>query len=151
MKTGIMLIGSLVLVYLIPFAGYADNKYVPTTDEVYYATWINKETYPQKMVKYSDGTFEDYELDETTPFRGGTSEIIKKWTDTEGNVFYDTYDAFTKGSMTGYKVQSLWKISKSGTVCEMVWTPVGIFDSSGFPAAIDPKSDRYFIFYRAEK
>jgi hypothetical protein len=133
-------------------AGCAKGKYVPKPNEELYGTWTNEEMSHQKTVNHPDGKFEDYfSVSDTTPFRGGTTEIVKKWTDSEGNVWYNTCDTFTTGSVKGHKVQNLWKISKSGTVAEFVWSEVGQFDPSKFPTTIDPKGNNYFIFNSAGK
>ena len=107
--------------------------------------------YPSKMVKSSDGFKDYFPLDESTPFRGGTEEIFKKWTDTDGNIFYQTLNTFTSGPI-GVKTQCLCKVSQSGTVLEMVWRQTGTeIDPNKFPAKIDPKSADYLVFQRSKE
>jgi hypothetical protein len=124
----------------------AQDKYVPSSNEVFYGTWINEKMTPQKTVHNPDGSFEDYQhVSDTTPFRKGTSEITKKTTDSEGNVYYETFDKMSFGMV----LHSLWKISDSGKAMEMVGRAAGA-DPSSFPKEIDPKDPHYFIFYRLE-
>lgn len=144
---------SLVVVVLFVLGGCGQAKYVPTKDEVYYGIWTNKEMKFPRLIHYSDGTFEDYSsVSGVILIDGGTSEIFKKWTDSEGNVWYNCYDIFTKGNIRGMKAQTLWKISKSGTVGEFVVNAVGTFDPNGFPTTVDQhRYDEYYIYSRAEK
>lgn len=137
---------ALILLFLIPLALVAQGNYVPTRDEIYYAIWTNKEMAPQKTVFYPDGSFEDYSMiSDTTAIDGGISKIIRKWTDSEGNTWYNCFDTFTKGNIKGLRTQTLWKISNGGAVGEFVYNEVGDLDPNQFPTKLDPNSHRYFI------
>lgn len=77
--------------------------------------------------------------------------IDGKWTDSDENFWYKTFNTITFGTYKGTKVQVLHKISQSGTVKESVFITVGEFDPKLYPTEIDPKDDSYQIFYRVEK
>jgi hypothetical protein len=108
---------------------------------------------PPKIVMDPDGSFANYfPVTYNKPFQGGKSEIFKKWTDSEGNVYYNTFNTFAFGSSYMNKTQNLWKVSKSGTVLEMIWAIVGEFGPDKFPTfdtKIDNMNAGYLIFYRA--
>jgi hypothetical protein len=58
--------------------------------------------------------------------------------------------------MVGMKSQCLSKVSKSGTVLEMMWVFAGEFGPDKFPSTLDTKSGNsnmqgYLIFYRAKE
>ena len=153
MRKLVVLFASLVILFAMFGAlGFGQGKYTPKPNEEIYGTWVNEEMNPPKTANNPDGTFADYfPASYAKPYEGGNREIVKKWTDSEGSVWYNCYDTFTAGSIKGHKVQNLWKISRSGTVAEFVWTEAYQFDPSNFPTKLDPKSPNYFIFYRAAK
>jgi hypothetical protein len=154
MRTRMLLfVAPIVLLALTLLAGYSyGQSYTPSPNEVFYGTWVNEKMYPQKMVKRSDGSYDDYAtVSDTTPFRGGRYEIFKKWTDSEGNVFYETYDTFSFG--IHLKTQNLWRVSKSGTLLEMTYYVVWAGDEYSpdkFPK-VEMLEYPSFIFNRSEK
>jgi hypothetical protein len=156
-KSTFVLMALAVLLAAIPPVAFGQEKYVPKPDEELYGTWVNEEMNPPKTVIGPDGTFADYfPATYNKPFRGGTVEIFKKWTDSEGNVYYDTFDTFTSGmGVQGMKTQSLRKVSKSGTVLEWSWAAVSEFGPEKFPSTIDTNSQHdvsgYFIYNRAKE
>lgn len=143
----IYLLALLMVLCLGALPSVAQDKYVRNANEEIYGTWVNEEMFPAKMVKLTDGSYEDYyPASAGTPFRGGKQEIIRKWTDSDGNVFYETVDTFTFGSIKGIKTYNLWKVSNGRAVMEMNWS-----EGAQFPKEIDPKGYNYFIFHRSEK
>ena len=151
-------LASLVILFVVFGAlGFGQEKYTPKPNEEIYGTWVNEEMNPPKTVNNPDGTFADYfPVSYSKPFRGGTTEIFKKWTDSEGSVYCDTFDTFTFGAgMVGMKTQCLKKVSKSGTVLEVMWVFVGEFGPDKFPSTLDTTSGNsfqgYLIFYRAKE
>jgi len=140
---------------VIVFSGFGQEKYTPKPNEEIYGTWVNEQINPPKTAKNPDGTFANYfPASFSKPFQGGKSEIFKKWTDSEGNVYYDTFDTFTFGSSMINKAQCLWKVSKSGTVLEQIWVSVSDFAPDKFPTfetKIDNMTTGYLIYYRAKE
>jgi hypothetical protein len=103
-----------------------------------------------------DGTFGDYASSSATaPFRKGTAQISKKWTDPDGNVWYQTYDKFTLCPIPGLKTQTLWKINESGTTAEFQWIVAHDFNPAanpdGYPTQLDPSSHNYLIYSRSKE
>ena len=145
----------IVLLASILLGGCASGKYVPTANEQLYGTWINEKSinqfHVQKAICTSDGWKEYYNISDTFPLNEGTREIVSKWVDDNGNIWYKTFSTITFGKNTGLKGQELNKLSKSCTVWESVVEPVGEFNSSSFPKKIDPNNWTYNILYRAEK
>ena len=90
---------------------------------------------------------------DTDPYDEGTMRIDKKWTEGDGNIWYETFDVITVGGLDrkGFKLEVLYKISQSGAVNERVRTLVGAFDPKLYPTEIDLKDDTYQIFYRARQ
>lgn len=133
------------LLFLSQLGAVAQDLYIPSPNEPFYGTWVNEKMNPPKAIHYPDGTFEDYKsISDTTPFRKGKSLIIKKSTDADGNVYYETNDKSSFGPI----VHSLWKVNKYHTALEMVGRAAGI-EQKDFPREIDPKDPHYFIYYRS--
>ena len=123
----------------------ATKRFAFSRTEVLYGTWVNGKMDPAKIVLNPDGSFEDFKhASDENPFRTGNQEMINKWTDSEDNVYYETYDTLPYGMI----MHSLWKVSGSGTVLEMVGR-AAVVDPKYSPREIDPKDPNYFIFYRA--
>lgn len=155
MKGRVTFLGSLImLLVLIQLAGWAQEKYIPKDGEELYGTWINDKTlnsfHVQKVINFAGGWKGFSEISETAPHDEGTVRIDKKWTDEDGNVWYETFNIITSGVWKGIKNEVLHKINKSGTVMESVWTGVGEFDPKLYPTEIELKDDTYQIFYRAD-
>ncbi len=134
---------------------FAQEKYVPTPNEEIYGTWINEKMNPPKEMKNPDGSFADYfPITYAKPFMGGTEEIFKRWTDSEGNVYYDTFVTYTFGSPMISRTQNFCKVSKSGTVLEVIWVSVSDFAPDKFPTPeteVNKMTSGYLIYYRAEE
>jgi len=157
-KHAVLFASLVVLGGVFGALGFGQEKYTPKPNEEIYGTWVNDDMMPPKTVSSPDGTFSDYfPASYGKPYEGGKSEIVKTWTDSEGNVYYDTDDTFTfGGTMELTKIQSLKKVSQSGTVLEWNWIAVSEFGSEKFPPAIDPTKNQhdvagYFIYHRAKE
>ena len=156
-KWVILFVSVVILLVAFGVLGFGDERYVPKPNEEVYGVWVNEAANPPKTVNNPDGTFADYfPASYSKPYQGGNSEIVKKWTDSEGNVYFETYNTFTFGAgMVGGKSQCLRKVSKSGTVLESNWVFVGEFGPDKFPPAIDPTMNTqvagYLIYYRAKE
>jgi len=150
-KPAILFASLVILLVVFGVSIFGQEKYTPKPNEEIYGTWVNEET-NQKTVKNPDGSFANYfPASYSKPFQGGKSEIFKKWTDSEGSVYYNTFDTLAFGSYSMDKTQCLWKVSKSGTVLETIWVGVSEFRPDKFPSTLDTKSGNYFIYYRAKE
>lgn len=124
------------------------GKYIPKPNEEFYKTWENDNTYPQKTVNFLGG-YRDYNLStDPTPTAGeGTEEIMKKWIDADGNIWYWTFGKITAGQYVGVQFQTLSKISHNGTLRELaVAAPVYGFDPN-MPVTLDPINRTYRVNY----
>jgi hypothetical protein len=149
MKSRALLVCAVVILLpLIHVVGWAQEKYVPKPDEELYGTWTNEKAFPPRLVESPDGTFaEFFPISNPKPFRGGTTEIVKKWTGSDGSVYYYLLKTVTLGVNKGMRVQFLHKISESGKVLETAWrSGTTTFDAERMPTEIDPKDQNYQIF-----
>ena len=167
MKARMRLCASIILLVMILLGGYCyGQNYVPKADEVLYGTWTNDNTNSAQMgersVTFPGGYKNYFGLSPNTFFEQGTEQLIEKWTDSEGNVWYKsqattTYGIVPSGVYKGYdykgwKFQCLQKFSKSGTVRELMAVHVPEFDPNLYPTKIDPTDiEHYKIFYRAKE
>ncbi len=141
MRKLVVLFASLVILLgLFGALGFGQEKYTPKPNEEIYGTWVNNDMMPQKVVMSPDGSFEYYfPASYSKPYQGWKSEIIKKWTDSDGNVYYQTYDTLVfGGTMEHTRFQALKKISRSGAVLEWNWVTVSEFRPEKFPSELDP-------------
>ena len=90
-----------------------------------------------------------YDVDGKSSLREVTQEVDRKWTDAEGVVWYRTYGTITSGLGKGLRYQSLFKLSKSGQMLEMVHRWVHEFGPENFPNTVEPSGEQYHIYYRA--
>ena len=152
------LLGIVSLMILITLGSCRQGKYVEKSNEEIYGTWTN-ETYigvspgsyykPQKVV-IAPGTYSDYQMiTDTSQVASGKQEILSKWKDSEGNIWYKIQGSGSAGSNT-YKFQSLHKLSKSATVRELVGVVVDEYGPDSFPKKIDSQDSDYRIYYRSK-
>jgi hypothetical protein len=116
--------------------------------EELHATWINRNMKPQKTSSFPGGYRDFAMMTFTKPAAEGTEEISRRWTDSAGDIWYETFGTVTSGPDTGKKFQALTRISKSWTVRETVSVTVGDFSPDGYPGAIDPQAASYRIYFR---
>ena len=140
---------------LIMLGGCASAKYVAKPNEEIYGTWVNEKMSAQKIVVGPDGGKTYLKLTDTTPYFETAGEIVSKWTDSEGNIWYKCMSARVKGAYANAaaKFTELDKLSKSGTVWESVWTmPMSDEEIKNpkYPTKIDPQDSNYGIYYRAQ-
>jgi len=114
--------------------------------DLIYGTWINEKMALPKTVQTPEGYHDYPTVSATTPIQTGSEQIVKFWTDSEGNVWFQTYSV--EG---GAKYQTLQKVSKNGTVREMVAVGVDEFDPKWFPTKVAPGEPYYHIWYRVGK
>ena len=149
-----LLLHAQVVVWLAVVQGitWAQEKYTPREDEELYGTWTNDKMFPPQLVENADGTFEEhFPVSHPKAFRSGTIEIVKKWTGSDGSVYYYSLDTITFGADKGRKARALWKISELGKVLEVVRriTSSTTFDPNGMPTEIDSKEPYYLVFARS--
>ena len=143
-----------IVVVFVGVCSFAAEKekfgfYVPSPREVFFGTWVNKEYsggsfMPQKFVDYRWGSYEVYMLAiHKTPDFVGSSIIVDKWSDAEGNIWYKVY---SRENWTTEAFFALEKFSEDGKVKEFVWS---YYD---FPSEDDLNSknddSHYHIYYR---
>jgi hypothetical protein len=163
MKTkALMCVLFFFVVFLASVVSFAaDEKkfsfYEPSDYEEFYGTWVNTKysgrwsdggghRLCQKLVDYRWGSFDFYTFaSDKTPFATGSSIIVDKWSDNEGNTCYKLYSRMDK--LTGV-LYVLERVSKDGKVKELVYQR---FD---FPSENDLNSKNvstythYRIYYR---
>ena len=150
MKTGMIFLGALaILLFMIPLEAVAQDQYVPKENEELYGTWIRVKGDFPKMINLPGKREQFFPADASSPIQELTVEIENKWTDSDGNVFFQDFCTVTKGSYKGYTFQELDKISGSGRKWELVWGFVGHFDSASFPTKIDPTANGYGQYERS--
>jgi hypothetical protein len=151
MKARGVLLMSAVLLLSGQFATIAQDKYLPKPDEVLYGTWANEKMFPPKWIMKPDGSYEQYNpVSNTVPFERGRFEIWKKWTDSNGTVWYYVACTVTSGVRPGFMFQATWKIRQSGNVAEWVRRHVARFDESYFMSTVNPKDLAYRLYHRSE-
>jgi len=161
MKTPRILLFAVLCCPLLLVAACAPAKYVPGANEELYGTWINQGLLIEKITVDAASLKEFNIPSNPEPNQQFALQIDRKWTDPQGNIWYQTEETVTGAYLKGSKHQMLHKLSKDGTVWESMGTWVDRFDAREFPAKIDPKqvsadpswnpSSGYRIYYRAEK
>ena len=146
----VFLVASVVVAFLamVNVTAAAQDKYVPKANEELYKTWENDNTYPQKTSNFPGG-YKDYNFSlDSSPTAGeGTEQIMKKWTDSQGNIWYWTFGKVTAGKYSGIQFQTLSKISHNGTLRELVVVaPVYSFDPNN-QAELDPSNPSYRVYH----
>ena len=118
--------------------GCASQQYVPNEDEELYGIWINRDNYLAKIDLSNDGQYLSYHLaGDKIPQNSGTFTIVKRWSDFDGNIFYNV--VFDQGRNS--ENFRLIKITNSGRVWEEMK------DLREFPAKIDQKHYNYQIYH----
>ena len=123
--------------------------------QLFYGTWVSEKGHIQKSVRTLDGEVDNYALtSDTAPFERSKGQIISCWLDSEGNTWFKCEGTITEGPYKNSvpKVQTLEKISKSGTSLEVMVNGVVEFNPKSFPTKIDPTDTEFYMaFTRAEK
>jgi hypothetical protein len=128
-----------ICISLMFYAGEAFSE----SDEICY-TWVNTKYVsgdrPQKIILSDDGQFVTYKTKTSTDaLERGMFQVIKKWKDSEENIWY-------KIKMQGLKYGTKYKlatISKDGNKLEFVCK------SDKYPAEIDKNEPDYCNYMRA--
>jgi hypothetical protein len=141
-----------VVCALALLGGCGPGKYVPRANEEIYGTWTNPDSAQQKVVIGPSGWLIYAYMDDTSEIWGGSGQIVQKWTDSQGVIWYKTFSTVTSGygGGRGGKSQSLYRLSKGGTVLEAQEATVADLDPKQFPARIDPNDrDNYRMYFRS--
>jgi len=122
------------------------NYYIPANTEELEGTWINQNdpwgNTEQKLIYTWWGYFEVYTFkDDEKPSGRGTSTIVDKWTDNEGNIWYKEFYRGDWSSRTVYF--RLIKLSNNASKWESVQSTVD------FPTQKDLSAEnRWAMGYR---
>ena len=158
MKSDRLLVFVLFVSFLVlATGGCGPRKYTPKSSEELYGTWVNTSYsgrfspgiyYPQKEAIDSSGYRVFRLLDDHAKYWVGKEQIVAKWIDQEGNVWYRTNRASSNGQKA-IVLKCLYKLSKSSTIRESEWKESDTSSSGGFPTGIDSKDPTYRIYNRA--
>jgi hypothetical protein len=148
MKVIAVILISAALVLFVSVGISAQDKYLPKPNEEIYKTWENVNAYPQKTDEFPGG-YKDYDLiTDPTSTGEGTEQIMKKWTDADGNIWYWTFGKVTTGTYAGAQYQTLSKISHNGTLRELVVALAAYGFNPNNPVEIDPSNSTYRVYHR---
>ena len=122
--------------------------------QLYYGTWRTEKGQYQRVVHTPDGLVANHrQVSDATPTERASVQIVRCWSDSEGNVWFKTQGTILEGphKNTVPKIQTLEKISKSGTFLEVMLRGVVDFSPKSFPIKIDPNDPYlYMSFVRAQ-
>lgn len=144
--------GASVCLMLL-LASCVRRPYDAKQDEEIYGTWTSKTASYHKVVIYSNGTWENYVYEtDQTPVHKGTFQIVEKWRDANGIVWYKQLVQTTSGTAAGVKSQTLDRIEATGDVWESDFNLYfDKIDPNSFPTTINPKSYFYTKYQRKSK
>ena len=154
MKVRTLILCSTTLACVLMLCCCGPGKYVAKPNEEIYGTWINEKADAQKLVIGPEGGKMYLKVNDTDVYAETTGEIVSKWIDSEGNIWYKSSNARSKGAYAGMKFTELDKLSKSGTVWESVWIMPSNDEqmkNPKYPNKIDPQDPNYEIYYRAKE
>ena len=151
MKTRTILALSAGFMGLVLLAGCGPRKYVPVANEEIYGTWTNEGLKWQKLVVFAGGTKLYVNLADADPVMETTDQIIEKWKDADGNIWYKTFGLWLSGQLKGMKSQYLWEI-RNGSQIELTGEFVKDFNEKSFPLSLksDPMAD-HRMYQRSPK
>jgi hypothetical protein len=132
----------IVLTICLSMLFYADVS-LSESDEIC-CTWINLKYIhgksPQKVVFHHDGTYATYgKIDSVSALSRGTFQVVKKWTDSEGFIWYN----IIMNDPRKEKKYKLARVSKNGRNLEFVCI------KDNYPTAINPDATGYCNYMRA--
>jgi hypothetical protein len=138
----------LAVLFIAGSCATLKKPYIPKENEECYGTWINPEynnsirLVAAKDVYAPDGTWHSYmSVTDSQSSAKGWFKILKKWTDSEGNIWYRI--DFNDPGVEIIRHQ-LTKISNSGNTMESVFSAVE------HPKELDKDNINYRIRYRQE-
>jgi hypothetical protein len=151
MNTRFMIVGLAIALLFVAANSYAQKMYVPKADEEIYGTWTNQGMEFRKNVSFYGGSRDYMQIEDNVAIFESNVQLVEKWIDTDGNVWYKILGNVISGAYQGTKWQSLEKISKAGTVREWVAKIVTAFADDNYPSAISASDNDYRIYYRSKQ
>jgi hypothetical protein len=142
----------ILLMLVMSVSGCGRRPYVAKPDEQIFGTWTSKTASYHKAVIHPDGTWEMfiYETDREPVYKG-QYQLVAKWKDSQGNIWYKQLLQCTFGTGKGEKTQELDRIDSTGNVWEYDFNAYfDKVDPSNFPTTIDPKNYNYGIYQRSD-
>jgi hypothetical protein len=140
-RTRLMVVVAAVLFLALLLSGGLAVMHALESRDPFYGTFANEEMSPQKWVTFPGG-FKSYVLmSDTLPADEGTERIVARWTDSDGNLWYQTQATIGKR-----KLLTLVRISTPGTVREFTANEVADFSRDDFPTTF-PRAGSY-IWHR---
>jgi len=126
--------------------------YVPAVDEGLFGTWVNPEYGPPgpapKVVIYAWGLVEWFAgtADRTSSWVG-TSIVVEKWIDDQGNTWYKEFRRDSRGSPYGGQAFVLDRIGSDGLMLD------SIYGASGWPSPSEmvPRRNPTYVTYRRQE
>ena len=150
MKTGRALIALAFFTLFIPAGGFGDGQCTMGSNEELYGTWTKVRgdfgkiiSLPGRLEQYTSAT-------DPEPYQEITTQIVSKWTDSEGNIWHKSRSDVVSGGLKGTRFQELDKISESGKKWEFMFVGVFSFRDDLFPKEINTKVSNYWCYYRSE-
>jgi hypothetical protein len=153
MKARILFLFAIVLACELMLGSCSPSKYVAKPNEEIFGTWTNEKMSAQKLIIAADGGKLYLKVTDETPYSESTGAWISKWTDSEGNIWYKSFNSRIKGPYSGFKFTELDKLSKSGTVLESVFKAPSNDEelkNPQYPTKIDPQDSSYTIYFKAK-
>lgn len=154
MKTrrAIFLVAGITMLVFAQLGGWAQEKYVPKENEELFGRWKDDKVADQQTVYYSAGFKIYFRSTDNILLDEATQEIEKKWTDTQGNIWYKTLGLFVgKSPHAGSKFQALYEVDNSKTELTCWVNTVYQYDSSKYPPESNPKADYEFHYHFVEQ
>jgi hypothetical protein len=126
--------------------------YVPAVDEGLFGTWVNAEygspSPAPKLVIYAWGLVEWFAgASDKTSSWVGTSIVVEKWMDEQGDTWYKEFRRDSGGSLSGGQAFVLDRVGSNGMVLE------SIYGTSGWPSPSEmaPGRNPTYVTYRRQE
>ncbi len=126
--------------------------FVQAPNEGLYGTWVNPDLRPPvfypRLVVHPWGLYEAFQtLTSRTYAWRGTSAIVEKWTDAEGNTWYKEFVRCSlKGFYTGHAFY-LERLSRDGNTLECIFGNIGW----PRPSDMDPETNTTYAKYTRQE
>ena len=152
-----MLASSCVVLLL---AACGPGRYTPKPNEELFGTWTNmsysgevseRANLPQKQVIDGTGYHIFRFADDAAQYWTGNEQIVSRWTDSEGNIWYKAYRGGWNDGTKTLVPHTLYKLNKSATAMESVTAIRDTYTPGAFPNKIDPKDPSYLAYAREKK
>jgi hypothetical protein len=124
--------------------------YIPAVDEELYGTWVSPENQPPETVPnliiYPWGLIEGFSSS-SEPVWKGTSIIVEKWRDEDGNIWCKELRMWSNEKAYGGKAYVLNRISSGENILET------IYSAAGWPSISEmvPEGNPTYTMYRRQE